>query len=77
MWRWSTTNQPTICLTADARRTRREKVKRIAVSEVRLKEIDAIKRIAVSEVRLKEIDALTAESGAKISEMTLKYEATL
>ena len=36
-----------------------------------------MKLIAVSEVRLKEIDAITAETGAKISEMTLKYEATL
>jgi len=40
-------------------------------------EAEKVKLIAVSEARLKEIDAITAENGAKISEMTLKYEATL
>jgi hypothetical protein len=38
---------------------------------------EMMKLIAVSAARLKEIDAITAENGAKISEMTLKYEATL
>merc|ERR1719393_718649 len=40
-------------------------------------EAEKVKLIAVSEARLKEIDAITAENGAKISEMTLKYETTL
>ena len=38
---------------------------------------EKVKLIAVSEARRTEVDAVTAENGAKISEMTLKYEATL